>query len=132
MRRGDAHVWSYLGYLICLRHLMERSHTSIFSRPIFLHPCETCSELPSTASTMIIPCTTRKTQLQIRDENDRIRIRPSRKTRGRIDLILQHSVYSKKLKHGILFPYYTWYYIIHGNIESFFSASGRKIGLSGS
>ena len=34
----DAHVWSYLGYFKCLRHLMERSHTSIFlsRRPIFL------------------------------------------------------------------------------------------------
>ena len=55
-----AHVRSKLGFRICLRHLIRSrlvTNRIFFSakRPIFLHACATCSELPSKVSIMKLP-----------------------------------------------------------------------------
>ena len=55
-----AQVRSNLYYLICLRRLNSSGQSQIgffsLKRPIFLHACTTCSELPSNISTMIFFC----------------------------------------------------------------------------
>ena len=54
-----AHIWSNLCYSIFVRHLITSNAVTnrIFSpkRPIFLHACAACSELPSNISTMNEP-----------------------------------------------------------------------------
>ena len=54
-KNKDAHVWSNLCYLICLRHLIKTKTVTnkIWIRPIFFHACATCFELPSNISTML-------------------------------------------------------------------------------
>ena len=53
-----ANVRSNLSYLICSRHLIRSRNVTdrIFFSPkitIFLHACDTCSELPSNISTIV-------------------------------------------------------------------------------
>ena len=50
------HVQNNLSYLICLRYLIRsRAATNqvfFLKRPIFLHKCTTCYELPASINTM--------------------------------------------------------------------------------
>ena len=52
-----ARIWSKSGISICFKHLVKskKSSNPIFfrKRPILLHTCATCSELPSYISTKI-------------------------------------------------------------------------------
>ena len=53
-----AHLWSDLGYLICLRYWVKSGAVAYLisflqKRPIFLHTWATCSKIPSIISTMV-------------------------------------------------------------------------------
>ena len=48
-----AHVYSKIGNLICLRHLFRVAIIIFKKRPILLHTCATCYELPSKISTIV-------------------------------------------------------------------------------
>ena len=54
-----AYLWSDLGYLICLTHLFRSSSATNMIlyfriRPFLRYTCTTCSELPSSISTMVV------------------------------------------------------------------------------
>ena len=50
---SGAHGRSDLGYLTCLGHLFGSRAVTIMKRPIFLHACTKCSELPSYIDTIV-------------------------------------------------------------------------------